>query len=423
MVRTIWLLRRESTRLSSFRTADVKNHQHRHRVVTGAILFGLGMLMGTVDTFAGDNAQLISVSVQPGTQVMPRTVFTQTWTMQNTGTTTWSPGHSGYTLNLLGKDCLAAVPFAPKTSSTGYIPTAAIGSGQSVGPGGQATFSMSFIAPEAAGSVTNTFQLNNASGVYFGPLVTVQVVVAQAGSTNQYDRGKAVSYANNYAGYVCSDGYFWTSGSGYTNAGALAPVPTYVTGDDCAHFVSCCIGSQPNQRGGGLPIPSRASPTYGEPGAGRLINTVLFGGGWATEVFSLSSLSPGDVIGWNWAGNTNIANIDHVTVYLGNGLLAAHSASHLDVSATTYYQQSSPGCVCHLIHIFDAPTLIASKVRTNLVLSWRTNWTGYALYSATSPSPGATWNKVSTAPVKVGASNMVTNTMSQGAMFYRLVLP
>ena len=282
---------------------------------------------------------------------------------------------------------------------------------------------MSFIARETPGSLTNTFQLNNSSGVYFGPQVTAQVVVAQAGSTNQYDRAKAVIYANNFAGYVCSDGYFWTNGSGCTNAGSGAPVPTYVTGDDCAHFVSCCIGSQANQRGGGIPLPSRATPTYGEPGAQRLIYTVLIGGGYAVEVSSLSSLSPGDVIGWNWSGSTNIANIDHDTLYLGNGLIAAHSSSHLGVSATTYYQQSYPKCVSHLIHILDSPTLVASRAGTKLVLSWGTNWTGYALYWAPALSPGTTWSKLSVSPVKVKTLNMVTNTMGQGPVFYRLVLP
>ncbi len=386
-------------------------------------LLGLGMLLGLGETFAGDNAQLVSVSLAPGTLVMPRTMFTQTWTLRNTGTTTWSPGNSGCTLNLVSRDSLAAAPLLPKSSGSSYVVTATIGSGQSVGPGADATFSMSFIAPETAGGFTNAFQLNNAGGVYFGPQVTVEVLVAQAGSTNQYDRARAVSYANNYAGYVCSDGYFWTNGSSYGNFGSGAPVPSGVTGDDCAHFVSCCIGRQANERGGGLYIPSRVPPTYGEPGAGRLLNTVLIGGGWATEVFSLSNMCPGDVLGWNWSGNTNIASIDHVTLYLGNGLLASHSTSHLDVSATTYYQQSSPGCVCHMVHIFDAPTLLASRFGTRLVLSWRTNWTSYNLYSATSLSPSATWSKVSPSPAKVGTMNMVTNTLTQGTVFYRLVMP
>lgn len=371
----------------------------------------------------GDGAQLISVSVQPGTQVMPRTVFTQKWTMQNTGTTTWSPAHSGYTLNLAGNDALGAMPRSASPYASSYIPVAIIDAGTSVAPGAQATFSMDFTAPEKAGSYTNTFQLNSASGTDFGPQVTVQIVVPQAGSTNQYDRARAVSYANNYAGYVCTDGFFWTNGSSYTNAGSGAPVPTYVVGDDCAHFISCCIGSEAHLRGGGLYIPSRASPTYGEPGASRLVNTVLIGGGWATEVSSLNSMSPGDVIGWNWEGDTNIANLDHVTLYVGNGLLAAHANSHLDVSATTWYQSSTPGCVRHLVHIFDSPTLAGNKLGQNLVLSWRTNWTGYSLYSATSLAPGAAWTKVSTTPVTVGTSKTVTNTITQNAVFFRLVHP
>jgi hypothetical protein len=267
----------------------------------------------------------------------------------------------------------------------------------------------------------DTFQLNGTTN--FGPQVTVQVMVQSAGSTNQYDRSKVISYANNYAGYVCSDGYFWTNGSGYANFGAGAPVPTAYLGDDCAHFVSCCIGSQAAQRGGGMAIPGRVPPTYGEPGAARLVQTVLIGGGYATEVNSLSEMLPGDVVGWNWEGDTNMANLDHVTLYLGNGLLASHAISALDVSANTFFQSSEPNFVRHLIHIFDAPTIALTNVGDKLVLSWGTNWTGYGLYSSTSLLPDATWNKVTNKPVAVGKSLMVTNTMGLNSQFYRLVMP
>src|SRR4051812_32439762 len=164
------------------------------------LVFWSGVLLGMADGRAavGEDAQLISVLVQTGTQVMPRTVFTQTWTMKNIGTNTWTPGQSGYTLNLLGTDSLAACRLTPNTVSTAYHPSATISSGQSVPPGAQATFSLSFVAPEAPGSVTETFRLNSASSTYFGPTVSVQVVVIQAGSTNQYDRARAVSYANTY---------------------------------------------------------------------------------------------------------------------------------------------------------------------------------------------------------------------------------
>ncbi len=369
-----------------------------------------------------DAAQLISVSITNGTPMMPRTVFTQTWTMQNTGTTTWTPGFTGYTMDIVGEDSLGAMPPSAKTFASPTLSTP-IGSGASVAPGAQATFTMSFIAPETAGSVTDSFQLNNASSVFFGPTNTIQIVVLQAGSTNQYDRARAVSYANNYAGFVNSDGYFWTNGSTYGTFTPLSPAPSSGLGDDCAHFVSCCIGSEPHVRGAGLNIPSRVPPTYGEPGAAKLVNNCLIGPGYAVEVFSLTKLSPGDVIGWNWEGDTNIADLDHVTLYLGNGLLAAHSASCLDVSADTWYQSSEPGYVRHLIHILDAPTIAASWVGNNLVLSWGTNWVGYALYSSTNLSAGATWIQVSNSPVRIGKLNVMTNTVSPGAMFYRLVLP
>ncbi len=385
------------------------------------LLFCLGMFAGQTHALAGDAAQLISVSVTNGTPVMPRTVFTQIWTMKNTGTTTWTPSYSGYTMNLVGADSLGAVPPAAKTYSAHTLSTT-IGSGNSVAPGAQATFTMNFIVPETAGSVTDTFQLNNASSVFFGPTNTIQIVVRPAGSTNQYDRARAVSYANNYAGYVCSDGYFWTNSSTFGTFVPGTNAPSSGLGDDCAHFVSCCIGSEPHQRGGGLNIYTR-DITYGEPGAAHLVNTCLIGPGYATEVFSLNSLSPGDVVGWNWEGDTNIANLDHVTLYLGNGLLASHSASCLDVSANTWYQGSAPSYVRHLIHILDAPTIKSFPVGKNLVLSWRTNWTGYVLYSTTNLSAGTTWTKVLKSPVVVGTSNMLTNSMSAGATFYRLMLP
>jgi cell wall-associated NlpC family hydrolase len=381
------------------------------------------VISSSFSALAADNAALISVSVPTNTVVMPRTILVQTWTVQNTGTTTWTAKQSGYTLNLVSRDSLGIIPLFTNTSSTWYTPSAIIGSGKSIAPGAQAAFSVGFIAPEAAGSVTDVFQLNSASGDYFGPKLSVQVVVEKAGSTNQYDRAKAVSYANNYVGYICSDGYFWTNGSDYYDYGTNEPVPTDLIGDDCAHFVSCCIGRQPNQWGGGIYIPSRVPPTYGEPGAARLVNDVLIAPGYAMEVFSLSEMSPGDLIGWNWEGDTDIQDLDHVTLYLGNGLLASHAASCLDTSATQWYQSSESHWVSHFVHIFDAPTVTVSRLGSKMVLSWGTNWSSYVLQSSTSLSAGATWSNVTTKPGKSGALNKLTNSMPQEALFYRLTLP
>ena len=401
----------------------MKSHEKEVRGRAGAILFCWAMLMGHSEALAADGAQYVSQTITNGTQMTPRTVFTQTWTMLNSGTTTWTAGNN-YTFNLTNSntntpDCLGGVPLIAKTT-TSYKLTAEINSGQSVLPNGTATFSMTFVAPEAAGTYSDTFQMNNSSGVFFGQQVTFTILVKSAGSTNQYDRARAVSYANNYDGYVCSDGYYWTNTGSYGTYGNHASVPP-VTGDDCAHFVSCCIGREPHLRGGGLPIPSRTG-TYGEPGAGALIYTVLAGGNYATEVSSLDEMSPGDVIGWNWEGNTstNTSDIDHVTFYLGNGLLASHANSCLDASATSWYPSNA---VHHYIHIYDAPTLGVSTTGNKMVLSWGTNWTSYSLYSATSLAPGAAWTKVTTSPTKAGKWNRLTNTMSSSAVFYRMMMP
>jgi hypothetical protein len=355
---------------------------------------------------SGDGASFVSQTIATNTVMAPGQTFIETWTLQNTGTTTWSPGASGYTLTLAGTDSLGAVPLSTNSISTRFHPYATINSGSSVAPEATATFSMSFIAPETAGTYHDSFQMASTNGVAFGPQVGVQIIVQQAGPTGQYDRAKAVSYANNYAGFVVSDGYFWTNGSDYGDFGALAPVPTAELGDDCAHFVSSCIGSQPNQKGGGLTIPSRVPPTYGEPGAGRLVNTCLIAAGLATEVFSLSSLSPGDVIAWNWEGDDDIADIDHDTFYLGNGLLAAHSASCLDVSATTWYQDAYPtSWEWHLIHIFDAGDTTPPTVAISSPTNGQTFANSTIAASGTANDPGSPSTGVILVQTQVNGTN------------------
>jgi hypothetical protein len=394
----------------------MNNRQNRIYVRIGVLLSCLFMFAGGFDVLAATtNGILVSVSVTNGTPVMPRSIFTQTWTFQNTGTATWTATYSGYTLNMVGKDSLGAVPLSakPYVSST---PSAPIDNGKSVAPGATTTYTMSFIAPETSGSYTDTFQLNSSSSQFFGPQVTVQVVVMQAGSTNQYDRSRAVSYANNYSAYICSDGYFWTNGSGFGIYPPGSPAPPTGNNDDCAHFCSCCVGRAPtNQWGGGLNIPTR-DVTYGEPGAAHLAYTDLILPGYAVEVYSLTNMLPGDLVGWNWENNTNITALDHITFYLGNGLLASHSASALEVSATSWYNG-----VHHYIHILDSPTLDSVVAGNNQILSWGTNWTGYALYKSSSMAPGATWTKV-TSSKKVGPMYVITNAMT-GTVFYRLMMP
>lgn len=400
----------------------MKTHEKGFYRSIASILLCAGLTWGNFAALATDNSALVSMTIASNTVFMPRAMFTQTWTVKNTGTTTWAATANGYTMNMVSNDCLGAIPLAPNDGV--YPPSAHLNAGVSVAPGGQGSYSIMFIAPEMAGSYTDTFQMNTTGGAYFGPKYTVQITVARAGSTNQYDRARAVSYANNYADYVVSDGYFWTSGSDYPYYGTnFVPTPTNLVGDDCAHFVSCCIGRQSNDWGGGIYVASRVPPTYGEPGAPEIVNTILIAHGYAEEVSSISQMEPGDVIGWNWEGDTNIADLDHVTLYLGNDMTASHAVSALEVSAETFFQDGEPDFVRHLVHIFDAPSLHVAKSGTSLKLSWTTNWSGYALYSSPSLATNATWAKVTTTPIKSGISNILTTTMPSQALFYRLMMP
>jgi hypothetical protein len=191
---------------------------------------------------------------------------------------------------------------------------------------------------EVQAGFTVRFALWAAVGAAVGglaPSASAQVIT--------YDRNAAVNYANTNWNKVVGDGYFWINGSTATYYGAGQPVPVNApneaggVGDDCAHFVSSCIGSPAGGTAGGLTIPSRAG-TYGEPGAARL-DELLVGsslGGYGTKyqygrvVSSVSQLTPGDVIGYDWdgSGGGSMSGIDHTVIYLGNGKVAAHAASH-----------------------------------------------------------------------------------------------
>ena len=135
-----------------------------------------------------------------------------------------------------------------------------------------------------------------------------------------YDRQSACNYAQKYWNRVCSDGYFFKEMYPPAYLGSEKPVPS-AFGHDCAHFVSCCIGNERHEQGGGLVVPSRTA-AYGEPGAARLVSWLLDNGG--TEESSVSNLDPGDVIAYD---RTRDGVIDHVALYLGNGKVAAHSQS------------------------------------------------------------------------------------------------
>src|SRR3954471_12507920 len=192
-------------------------------------------------------------------------------------------------------------------------------------------------------STPGTFNMHKRFAAKFAICAAVGMAVggfARPASAVVYNRTAAVNYANANWNKVVSDGYFWINGSTANFYGAGAPVPVNVPGeasgigDDCAHYVSSVLGTP----GGGLTIPSRAG-TYGEPGAARL-DELLVGnssGGYGTTyqygqlVTSVSELTPGDVIGYDWdnSGKGSMSGIDHTVIYVGNNKVDCHATSHL----------------------------------------------------------------------------------------------
>jgi len=163
-----------------------------------------------------------------------------------------------------------------------------------------------------------------------------------------YNRSGAMYYAEHYWNKVTSDGYFWYSSGSYEHFAQGTSV-IGLSGDDCAHFVSQVIGNQANQSGGGLNIPSRVPPTYGEPAAGAL-GDLLINNGWATAVSSVSQLMAGDAINYEWLSTDG--GWDHIAVYLGNGTVAAHTTSHFGANWTL-----GGAYAYRFIHILNSSTV------------------------------------------------------------------
>jgi virginiamycin B lyase len=157
-----------------------------------------------------------------------------------------------------------------------------------------------------------------------------------------YDRVKAYRYAQQFWDEVCSDTYFWNTPKAYVELD-WGTVITGMTGYDCAHFVSCAIG---NRGGGGLDVPSRVPPAYGEPGAAALGDWLIASGN-AVEKPSVTDLRMGDVINYDWQGD---GHWDHVALYLDCGQVAAHTTCVWEAD-----WQLGGAAGYRFIHILTAP--------------------------------------------------------------------
>ena len=93
-----------------------------------------------------------------------------------------------------------------------------------------------------------------------------------------------------------------------------------------------------------------------------------------------------------------------------------------DLGGTLVNGSAAGLVVAHAVLPTPPPMLNARKSGTGLVLAWATNGPGFVLEYATS-LPATNWLAASPPPVVVDGQNVVTNTMTGQAVFYRLRQP
>ncbi len=146
-------------------------------VADGDAAFGATVTVQIVvpQTTTTSNSQLVSESVPVATQESAGASFTDTVTMQNTGTTTWTNGVNGFTFNRSG---------AAEFGESSFYTTLNQGS---VSAGSDGTYTLSLTAPTTPGTYTETWQMYSSvadGDAAFGATVTVQILVPQTTTTS-----------------------------------------------------------------------------------------------------------------------------------------------------------------------------------------------------------------------------------------------
>jgi hypothetical protein len=177
-----------------------------------------------------------------------------------------------------------------------------------------------------------------------------------------------MNMAMTFATRVCPDGYIATSvgyfgGSKQVNnvsisAGMLfSDIGAIDHEDDCAHFISCCLGqtscnltvgsTTATFQGGGFNIPSPFKPVYGQTHAGRLAGALVTLGAQiispqfmindstALNNAILGSLSPGDVL--IYATKDDVDHYEHSAILVTPTQICCHTRSRQAEEYSTVY--------------------------------------------------------------------------------------
>ncbi len=258
-----------------------------------------------------------------------------------------------------------------------------------------------------------------------------------------YNGQAACNYAATYWDEAVSDGYYWINEYNsadvvingdnpvYFGGGtSVSTIQTYIdnlnnstsggnwwAGDDCAHFVSSCIGAQ----GGGLSVPARPGPPYGYASAPNLVSWLISSGNGVAS--SESALQVGDVIGYDWDGN---GTIDHVALYIGNGQIAAHSSCYWGKPYNSY-ATDYPNVKYTFIHILTTtpPPSISVTVQPSISgRSFTVDGTQYTTAQTFSWTSGSSHTIATTSPQSGSTGTQyVWGSWSDGGAMSHTVAP
>jgi hypothetical protein len=136
-----------------------------------------------------NDAAFVSETLPDDTRLGPGASFTKSWTLRNSGTTTWKSA-DGYRFAFDHEQQFGAPAFTQ------------LGTGEAIAPGQEKTWSVAMTAPTTPGTYRGYWQMDHATDGRFGVLVWAQVVVNPPAS-NDAD-GDGVNSAAS-GGQDCND--------------------------------------------------------------------------------------------------------------------------------------------------------------------------------------------------------------------------
>jgi uncharacterized repeat protein (TIGR03803 family) len=213
--------------------------------------------------------------------------------------------------------------------------------------------------------------------------------------------------ANPEAGLVLSGNtlYGTANAGGSSGQGTVFAIKTNGTGFRVLHsFTATDLSTRTNNDG--------ANPYAGLIVSGNTLYGTTQNGGSSGDgtLFKLNSDGTGFATLYNFTGGSDGANPMAGVILSGNTLYGTTSAGGSSFFGTVFSLSLGPA---------NPPQLTIIPAGANVILTWPTNSTGFALQSTTNLT-STVWTINSTAPVIVNGQNIVTNPISGTMQFYRL---